>query len=249
MIFAAGSSCSSPQRRAVRLDNAPKRQRPGNRAGRSSSSHACATSPATGTTTRRSPPTSRLHRRSTRRSRSTKRKSSSPPASTELLSFPFVFMTGHKLVRFSAAERENLRRFADAGGLLFSDDCNHDVNGLYARSFEQEMRAVFPGRAAGQAAGLASDLPQLLHLQGRAAADVARAEWLGRQHRPRVPERRRAPRPPRGPLQQQGLRLRVGLRLAQQAISARGQHQVRRQHRRLRDDVNAGATDRRGGRR
>src|SRR4051812_27360649 len=66
-------------------------------------------------------------------------------ASAELLSFPFVFMTGHKLVRFSAAERENLRRFADAGGCLFSDDCNHDVNGLYAKSFEGEMRAVFPG--------------------------------------------------------------------------------------------------------
>jgi hypothetical protein len=65
-------------------------------------------------------------------------------SSTELLSFPFVFMTGHKLVRFSAAERENLRKYADAGGLLFSDDCNHDVNGLYARSFEQEMTAVFP---------------------------------------------------------------------------------------------------------
>src|SRR4029453_18640278 len=64
--------------------------------------------------------------------------------SSELLSFPFVFMTGHKLVRFSHAERENLRRFADAGGLLFSDDCNHDVNGLYARSFEEEMAAVFP---------------------------------------------------------------------------------------------------------
>src|SRR6266852_2833272 len=66
-------------------------------------------------------------------------------ASGELLSFPFVFMTGHKLVRFNAAERENLRRFADAGGLLFSDDCNHDVNGLYAKSFEEEMQAVFPG--------------------------------------------------------------------------------------------------------
>ena len=51
-------------------------------------------------------------------------------SSAELLSFPFVFMTGHKLVRFSAAERENLWRFADNGGLLFSDDCNHDVNGL-----------------------------------------------------------------------------------------------------------------------
>src|SRR3954470_79685 len=67
--------------------------------------------------------------------------------SNELLAFPFVFMTGHKLVRFSHAERENLRRFADAGGLLFSDDCNHDVNGLYARSFEEEMRAVFPDDA------------------------------------------------------------------------------------------------------
>jgi hypothetical protein len=65
-------------------------------------------------------------------------------SSTELAAFPFVFMTGHKLVRFTHAERENLRRFADSGGLLFSDDCNHDVNGLYAKSFEQEMAAVFP---------------------------------------------------------------------------------------------------------
>src|SRR3954447_3613102 len=65
-------------------------------------------------------------------------------SSTELLSFPFVFMTGHKLVRFSGAEREKLRRFADGGGLLFSDDCNHDVNGLYAKTFEEEMRTTFP---------------------------------------------------------------------------------------------------------
>src|SRR5579863_9122670 len=47
--------------------------------------------------------------------------------SDELLAFPFLFMTGHKLVRFSEAERTNLIRFAEAGGLLFSDDCNHDV--------------------------------------------------------------------------------------------------------------------------
>src|SRR4029078_3433124 len=65
--------------------------------------------------------------------------------SAELPSFPFVFMTGHKLVRFSAAERDNPRPLGDAGGLLFSDDCNHDVNGLYARSFEREMEATFPG--------------------------------------------------------------------------------------------------------
>ena len=65
-------------------------------------------------------------------------------ASEELLSFPFLFMTGHKLVRFSQAERERLRAFVEHGGLLFSDDCNHDVNGLYARSFEQEIKAAFP---------------------------------------------------------------------------------------------------------
>ena len=65
--------------------------------------------------------------------------------SDELLSFPFLFMTGHKLVRFGREERGRLRRFVDHGGLLFSDDCNHDVEGLYARSFEQEMTLVFPG--------------------------------------------------------------------------------------------------------
>jgi Domain of unknown function (DUF4159) len=67
-----------------------------------------------------------------------------PPSSEELLAFPFLFMTGHKLVRFTQAERDRLRTFADAGGLLFSDDCNHDINGLYARSFEHEMLRVFP---------------------------------------------------------------------------------------------------------
>ena len=68
--------------------------------------------------------------------------------STELAAFPFLFMTGHKLVRFSAREREGLRAFVESGGLLFSDDCNHDVDGLYAKSFEAEMLRVFPGSVA-----------------------------------------------------------------------------------------------------
>ena len=63
--------------------------------------------------------------------------------SDDLLAFPFLFMTGHKLVRFSSKERDQLKRFVEHGGLLFSDDCNHDVNGLYARSFEDEMRTIF----------------------------------------------------------------------------------------------------------
>jgi hypothetical protein len=65
--------------------------------------------------------------------------------SAELAAFPFVFMTGHTLVRFSGRERQGLQRFVDQGGLLFSDDCNHDVAGLYAVSFEREMRTIFPG--------------------------------------------------------------------------------------------------------
>src|SRR5688500_7678536 len=64
--------------------------------------------------------------------------------SSELHAFPFLFMTGHKLVRFSTAEREGLRAFVESGGLLFSDDCNHDIDGLYAKSFESEMLRVFP---------------------------------------------------------------------------------------------------------
>jgi hypothetical protein len=71
-----------------------------------------------------------------------------PASSEELLSFPFLFMTGHKLVRFTAKERERLADFVEHGGMLFSDDCNHDVNGLYAQSFEREMTTIFgqPGR-------------------------------------------------------------------------------------------------------
>ena len=67
--------------------------------------------------------------------------------SEELLAFPFLFMTGHKLVRFTRKERDQLRLFVEQGGLLFSDDCNHDVNGLYAKTFEAEMHTVFPAAA------------------------------------------------------------------------------------------------------
>jgi hypothetical protein len=67
-----------------------------------------------------------------------------PPSSEELLSFPFLFMTGHELVRFNHEDRQRIRTYVAHGGLIFSDDCNHDVNGLYALSFEQEMKVTFP---------------------------------------------------------------------------------------------------------
>lgn len=77
--------------------------------------------------------------------------------STDLDAYPFVFMTGHTLVRFSARERAGLQRFVANGGLLFADDCNHDVNGLFAKSFEAEMHRTFPGPAT--LARLAKDHP------------------------------------------------------------------------------------------
>jgi hypothetical protein len=67
--------------------------------------------------------------------------------SEELSAFPFLFMTGHKLVRFSQKERERLRQHLERGGLLFSDDCNHDIAGLYATSFEREVGLILPGPA------------------------------------------------------------------------------------------------------
>jgi hypothetical protein len=64
--------------------------------------------------------------------------------SAELSSFPFVYMTGHELVRFTASEKENFGRYVDAGGFVFADDCNHDIGGLFAQSFEREMADLFP---------------------------------------------------------------------------------------------------------
>ena len=154
----------------------------------------------------------------------------------DLLAFPFLFMTGHKLVRFTREERERLRSFVKQGGLLFSDDCNHDVNGLYARSFEQEMGLIFGSAALPKLSNAPCDLPKLLYVRRRPARHVTRAEWVGRRDCARLPPRRAASGANRRSLQQQGLRLRVGLRLAEQALPTRGQHQVRRQHRRLRDD-------------
>ena len=66
--------------------------------------------------------------------------------SDEVSAFPFVYFTGHGLVRFSKAEKENFGRYVEGGGFVFVDDCNHDVDGLFAQSFEREMADLFPSR-------------------------------------------------------------------------------------------------------
>jgi hypothetical protein len=59
--------------------------------------------------------------------------------SPELLEYPFVHMTGHGNVVFSAAEAENLRKYLSGGGFLHIDD-NYGMDKFVRR----EMKKVFP---------------------------------------------------------------------------------------------------------
>lgn len=60
-----------------------------------------------------------------------------------MLLSPFCYMAGHKLVQFSSAERKNFEAYVRNGGFVFVDDCNHDIDGLFAKSFEAQMAAIF----------------------------------------------------------------------------------------------------------
>lgn len=61
----------------------------------------------------------------------------------ELFRYPFSYMSGHKLVQFDAAEAANFKKYVNNGGFVFVDDCNHDIDGLFAKSFETQMARLF----------------------------------------------------------------------------------------------------------
>jgi hypothetical protein len=63
------------------------------------------------------------------------------------LEAPFAYLAGHRLVEFDRAERDNFQRLVENGGFIFVDDCNHDIDGLFARSFEEQMSHLFGSRA------------------------------------------------------------------------------------------------------
>jgi hypothetical protein len=71
------------------------------------------------------------------------RETSVPLASREVLDAGFCYLSGHKLVQFTDRERENFAAYVRRGGFVFVDDCNHDIDGLFAKSFEAQMRAIF----------------------------------------------------------------------------------------------------------
>lgn len=64
-------------------------------------------------------------------------------SSNELFLYPFSYLSGHKLVQFNQQEKLNFKKYVDNGGFVFVDDCNHDIDGLFARSFEAQMSSIF----------------------------------------------------------------------------------------------------------
>ncbi|MET0859111.1 MAG: DUF4159 domain-containing protein [Telluria sp.] len=65
----------------------------------------------------------------------------------KMLEAPFCYLAGHKLVQFTASERKNFERYVRGGGFVFVDDCNHDIDGLFAKSFEAELAKMFGPKA------------------------------------------------------------------------------------------------------
>ena len=63
-------------------------------------------------------------------------------SSSDVLRYPFLFLTGHLPVRFTRQERANVRTFVDRGGFLFVDDHNHDIDGAFHRTVVEEIEGA-----------------------------------------------------------------------------------------------------------
>nr|WP_220464208.1 MULTISPECIES: DUF4159 domain-containing protein [unclassified Colwellia] len=68
-------------------------------------------------------------------------------SSPQMLAAPFCYLAGHRLVQFNVEEKQNFQRYVENGGFVFVDDCNHDIDGMFARSFERQMRDIFGEQA------------------------------------------------------------------------------------------------------
>lgn len=75
-----------------------------------------------------------------------------PLGSEAILRYPLVYLTGHLPVRFSEAERRNLCALVERGGMVFMDDHNHDIDGIFHKTAMEEIR-----RAVGTPVDLPND--------------------------------------------------------------------------------------------
>jgi hypothetical protein len=66
-----------------------------------------------------------------------------PLSSERILDYPLVYLTGHLPFRFTDSERRNARRLVERGGMLFIDDHNHDVGGVFHKTAVEEITTSF----------------------------------------------------------------------------------------------------------
>ncbi len=79
-----------------------------------------------------------------------------PLADPRMMTAPFCYIAGHKLVEFNPDERRNFEAYVKNGGFVLADDCNHDIDGLFAKSFERQLDSIF---GAGSLRKLPNDHP------------------------------------------------------------------------------------------
>lgn len=70
-----------------------------------------------------------------------------PLSDPAMLQAPFCYLAGHRLVEFNHAEKQNFENYVKNGGFVFVDDCNHDIDGVFAQTFEAQMAEIFGDQA------------------------------------------------------------------------------------------------------
>lgn len=65
-----------------------------------------------------------------------------PLGSEAALQYPLLYLTGHLPVRFTEREATVLRSYLERGGMLFVDDHNHDVDGVFHKTAREEIARV-----------------------------------------------------------------------------------------------------------
>jgi MoxR-like ATPase len=151
----------------------------------------------------------------------------------KMLQSPFCYLAGHKLVQFTPAERRNFERYVKGGGFVFVDDCNHDIDGLFAKSFEAELARMFGAKALKKIPNNHRLYSSFFKFDGPPNTAVELNGWGDDL----VHEYLRAIEvngPHRRAVLEQGLRLRVGLRLPQQALAGGRQYPLCGQHHSIR---------------
>ena len=61
----------------------------------------------------------------------------------ELFNYPFIWLTGHLPLRFTDAERRNVKQYVERGGFMMIDDHNHDITGVFHKTANEEIERLF----------------------------------------------------------------------------------------------------------